>query len=412
MQVFRNIVNKLSLFALIFLIVFGTPFFIFLHSLENKETVKEWLVDAEVYPLVTKQIYEAARQEAVKSQKSVETIKNNSFFDENKIFQSVSTVLDETFMQEQVEGVLDGVYAWLEGKTEVPQYTISLKEKWPETARAIEAELKQQYQALPVCEVGQSLPKQTDISKITCQVPGRSVDKQITAFVQSFEAQKNQIATGEWSGSAIVASDANQGGLQQADLKRAQTAYSVIAVLPIVAIVIAVILSLIFLFTAVTKRSGFKVLAVTFVVSAILLSLYALVLSQLDIVGFFYNAERASDSVADTSKTVIASLLETAFATVSSKSYQIAAGFAGLGLSIAAIMWLLDRRGLHTHQVENPNPTLAPQTQTPPPVTPQATTTVPGEIPNIPAPTAPQPKPETKPQSVEGVAAKPRRKIQ
>lgn len=414
MQLFRNIVNRTAILGLGFFVVLIIPLIVFMNALTNQTTVKQWLVDAEVYPLATEQIYQEAREEATKSQQNVKQLRKNGFFNEEQLFETISTVLDETFIQEQSERVIDGIYGWLEGKTPAPEYTVSLKEKWPETSQALKDELLAQYELLPLCGLGQTLPPKTDISKVVCRIPGRDVTPQINAFIDSFVKQDNQIATGEWKGSDLLASESNPNGLQQADLDKARSAYTALSVLPLVSIVAAVIGVIIIVATAKTWRSGLKVVGGTFVVAGILLGLYALVLGSLDIVGMVFKQGVDSDSVSDISKTILASLIETAFGTVSATSMKIAGIVIAVGLLPALVLWLLSFRGRNTHAVENTNPMSAPSvdgnpsvivpptspsTPLPPPIAPPAQ---PGAV--IP------PKPPT--PSVDGVAQKPRKRIQ
>lgn len=119
----------------------------------------------------------------------------NAEGDTQKVLQQpeIKAAAEKAFNPEVLQGAtenfLDGMYAWLQGKTPEPQFSIDLTAPKNELVQGVTDYAKNRANSLPVCTLQQLqlLSPDMDLLSLPCLPPGTNVQATADTFAQQFQ---------------------------------------------------------------------------------------------------------------------------------------------------------------------------------------------------------------------------------
>lgn len=111
-------------------------------TLLNKNETKSWLIKSGIY----NNLVDTLVQPQGGAQGSAEEI-----IDQATLKKALMETFPPSYTQQQIEGVLDNTYAWLEGKSQTLSFSINIPEKRQEFAKNLGIALESKVAQLPTC---------------------------------------------------------------------------------------------------------------------------------------------------------------------------------------------------------------------------------------------------------------------
>lgn len=142
--------------------------------------IKQSLNDSGVYDKVVDAVLEQSKKEQ-KNEKAEIPLDNPA------IKQAAHTAFPPEFLEQTTGQVIDGIYGWLQGKTESPQFNIDLSAPKQRLATGIGEAAYTRASTLPVCTLEQLRtldPQNTDIFTLPCVPPGTDLAAEREKVVQ------------------------------------------------------------------------------------------------------------------------------------------------------------------------------------------------------------------------------------
>ena len=231
----------------------------------DRDTVKNWLNSSNIYSAVVDAALESVNDGNAQQGVDIPT-------SSPEIKKIANNVFNEQFLETNGDKVIDGVFAWLDGKTSQPEFSVDLSSARTELATQIGSYASQKAAGLPACAPGQ-LVTNFDVFNATClpagftaEKAGQEISAQLlnsTQFIQDTTIKGEDI-TVQQNGVAVPI-----GSTQQA--VQLQRAYFVSAILPYVLVFISLLITLIIIFVSPSVYTGLRLSGITFGSSGILL---------------------------------------------------------------------------------------------------------------------------------------------
>ena len=174
--------RKVALFVCSFLFslsLFGLLVTLSFRLLVTPANTKKWVEKSQAYQTLP---------DALRSQASI-TDQTQQDYNSELVTQATRTALTPDFLKDSGELIIDGTFAWLEGKTATPEFAIDLQPAKQAFADNLATNLRARYEALPACALAQ-LPSSTDPFQINCR-PAIGVDIDRVIAIQKEEFLKN-----------------------------------------------------------------------------------------------------------------------------------------------------------------------------------------------------------------------------
>lgn len=235
-----NFIRKTSVFLIgsllpMFLLTFGSLFGLF-QVLGSSSSVKQTLDQSGVYDNAVASII---KENATKSGAATQEASDTSAVIQKAVADSVSA----GYVKEQAGGVLDGLYAWLNGTTSDLNFSVDLA---PVKTSLIDNLTKQaavRVQSLPTCEPAAQIAPDADAFSLTCLpagVPSDQIVTQTQAQILKSDLFKNSTVTPQTLDSSGQPLAAKLKSFKQGYQTAKQTMYAtgVASVLAIVAIIL------------------------------------------------------------------------------------------------------------------------------------------------------------------------------
>lgn len=142
---------------------------------------------------------------------------------DQKFKDAISSSIQPSDIQNSSKSVIDGVYAWLQGKTAQPEFTVDLTQPAERATAEIAAYAEERSSSLPACTLQQlqTVDFKSDLLSIPCVPPGVTS----TQIGQQFADQaKDQVA---FLKDPVISSDEllKESDISQADYADAPKAY-------------------------------------------------------------------------------------------------------------------------------------------------------------------------------------------
>jgi hypothetical protein len=241
---------------------------VFAQSLGDRETVKSWLSDGKFYDNIVDVVLESLA--TVDSQDAGEI----PVTDPN-LQVKVREVFTPDFLRSSSENVLDGVFNWLEGSADQPDFRLDLTDVRLKMASALGDYAVERGASLPVCS---EVPADFDALSAECLPPGVAV-----ADLKS-QVENNLLNESTFIDEPIVTADTLKGEDGQSNVfqntKEVRSVYRAGKNLPIVFAVLTVLSGIGLVLLSSSRRSGFLRLGIVSTVSAVVLGLGFMGLSQ------------------------------------------------------------------------------------------------------------------------------------
>ncbi len=182
-------------------------------------------------------------------------------------------------LQRSAENFIDGTFAWLEGDTAKPTFSIDLSGAKQAFATGIGDYALQRYTALPLCTPGQVLATD-DILSVPCRVQGVDITPAINQKVQEIATGKELLEKPVITPETL---ESNSGETPQKPFYETMSelpkAYQFSKVIPYIVGGLAILSAVVIIFASTTKRSGLKRIAIPLLVGAALLFISMLVIN-------------------------------------------------------------------------------------------------------------------------------------
>jgi hypothetical protein len=168
-------------------------------------------------------------------------------------------------LQSSAENVINGVFAWMNGKTAEPQFRIDLTNAKAELSKNVAAYAEKRANSLPPCTIQQlrQLSPDIDLLEIPCLPPGVNVPALAQEYSQKFMSDsdflKDPVITNE-----TIAKNNNGKPLSE-QLSGVPKAYSALTVTKWILLALALLLTGLLIFARRNRRAGVRHVAWTFI---------------------------------------------------------------------------------------------------------------------------------------------------
>lgn len=202
------------------------------------ERIKQWLHDSGLYEATTQSVKDQFIEGTDKTTATNPIIKN-----------AVEKSVKESDIQTFAESGIDQTYAWLNGQTKTPQYSLNIQKIKEDFANNVAAGLTARAKTLPTCTYANP-PKTNDTLTINCIPPGTDVAAQIEQARQdllSVDPNSKDANQTEISAQDIKLQTANGPQPYYQALASAQKWYKLLKKLPILTVFVFLLMSVLVL---------------------------------------------------------------------------------------------------------------------------------------------------------------------
>lgn len=260
----RGVVYLLSL--LLFVTLLDTAFTAsFNQTVGQPDKVKAYLAQSDIYDHFVAYVADQAKKSEGAKSGSVS-------LSDAAVQGAAKSAFPASLIQQSVNEFLDANYAWLQGKTSVPEFKVDLSAQKETFAQKVGEIVKNYTAGLPVCTPAQAA-QQADVDPLAamCRVKGvkpAEVGAQVTQQLSgSSDFLSNPVLT-----AASVNPNGNQHGKPYYErLSRLPKAYQWAGKLPYITGALSLLFALGIVFISITRRSGFKKLTGVLAVAGIVL---------------------------------------------------------------------------------------------------------------------------------------------
>jgi hypothetical protein len=172
----RGLLSQLFKFSIVFLVlttalvvVFGTP-----------DRLKSSLKDSGLFDSAVDTVLD-------ESQKDQSNKNDEVPLDDPGVRQAVKTAFPADFLEQTSGQFIDGIYGWLQGTTETPQYELNLSDSKKRLASAVGDAAVKRVKSLPNCTAAQLLKidqDNLDLFRLKCRPPGIDLKAERTKIVR------------------------------------------------------------------------------------------------------------------------------------------------------------------------------------------------------------------------------------
>ncbi len=170
-RILRFIVHKMTLlvFALVaslFILTFTVN-----QITASPESVKNWLSESDTYKNSLQSFLELLNTSSgPNAESAADKLGGNQSISQSKITTAVVEAIDPAFLRDQVEGGIDGLYAWLKGETQTPQFSVSLAGRHSAMIESLTNTLYDELKDRPLCANASNL-NTDNLLEANCQIP-------------------------------------------------------------------------------------------------------------------------------------------------------------------------------------------------------------------------------------------------
>jgi hypothetical protein len=176
-------------------------------------------------------------------------------------------------IQQGVNGFIDANYAWLEGKTTIPQFRIDLSAAKETFAQKVGRHVKTYTASLPVCATAAAAQQQINVDPLSAACRPQGVDPATVGA----QVTKRLSTTGDFLSDPVITANAiNPKGNKQDQpyyqkLSQLPKAYRLGTKLPYILSALSVLLALGIVFIALSRRRGLRRAGMVLVLAGVIL---------------------------------------------------------------------------------------------------------------------------------------------
>ncbi len=244
-------------------------------TLRDRDTVKGWFDKSGFYDRIVGSVLENVDQAGEEAGEGIPV-------DDPAVQQVVAEAFSPEFLRQNIEEVLDGVYGWLEGRSETPEFTVDLTPAKRRLADGLGNYAAERAATLPVCQASQ-MTGDFDALNATCLPPG------LTPAAAGATVRQELLNNEEFLKQTVFTADdiklenddreISLGNVEQARLAR--DGYRRAGQMPIVILIIALLAAAGIVFLSGTRRTGVKRICIVMIVSGVLLGLSWLIMARI-----------------------------------------------------------------------------------------------------------------------------------
>lgn len=270
---FKGLAIAVSGYFVVLSLLFAANASVFTFVTSSEAKAKNIAEQSGIYDdLIPVLIDELSKQEQQESEEAIKQV-GEIPIEDKKVKKLISQSFDEEFTRGASESLLGGVYGWLDGRTENPQFSVNIAQPKAEFINSASNYAITRMDKLPACsfEQLQANTQEIDVFSAPCAVPGVSkqaikteLTKQINGREDSLLA-KNNIRAEDFK-------DQN-GGSVFADLKDAPGAFQTAKWLPLFLLALAFLAGGAIVFLSENRARGIRRVGITAILSAIVIAL-------------------------------------------------------------------------------------------------------------------------------------------
>jgi hypothetical protein len=179
------------------------------------------------------------------------------------VIQAVNKAVPPANVQKNVEGAIDNIYLWLDGKTPQPTFDINLTGSQGDFAKNLADEVQQKLASLPVCTTPYTATS-FDALNATCVPPGISADT-------AAKALQADLSSGSGFGQASISASDLKGNtpgqsIFSDQLKDAPKQYQALKKTPVILAVLSILTAAALIFLRPTWRAGLRHVGISVVI--------------------------------------------------------------------------------------------------------------------------------------------------
>ncbi len=328
--------------------------------LTNRESIKSWVSNpevldgvSEVVPTILSDAFEGDGNEVGLTQVSEQIIGVNL----NELADASSDILTPEYITQKLYPVIDGVYDWLEGKTDSPEFNVVLSDKLTALADAVGGPLKSELAKLPACPSNLVYTPDFNPIEALCVPPGTDVNFIVDEFTR-------QITTSPDIADISFSSDDME--FDEELLTTAPLVYSGASNLPYVFAGVALLFSVAVVLLSKSTRHGLRNLSWIYIGNGLLVALSFWILGNTDAFVNINSAEGISPVVADN---LIEPFIKIVLSDIARTGLLISLSVAAIGAAI--LLALYTHHKIAHEQDENSKKTTKAKKETPAPTSRQ-----------------------------------------
>jgi len=320
-------------------------------TIGNRNTVKSWLVESGFYDNVVDAVLETVNKEQAEEGDTQIPI------DDPQVQAVVSTAFSPTFLQDNVEKVLEGTYSWLEGDTTKPEFVIDLATAKQQLADGLSNYAVSRAVSLPACTFEQmaAMTDGFDVLNATCLPPGTSAQAAATELKNEILTSEEFLGDTTFSGEDFkIEEDGQDVSLDNSQFQRMQDAYKLATYGPYVFGILSVLLALAVLFLSASKRRGVKRVGIIFIIAGALLGLSFLAFNQSS--SWLNNRAQVLSGETTAGRALAAGMVNAINKDISSLLLWYSLGFLVLGIGAVVFASLYRRKSKAIKEPAEPKP--------------------------------------------------------
>ena len=265
MRKFGVAVFCLVLFTSLLVLAFSTSSNI---AFTHPKKIETWLSQSGLYGSFVDTAIEQADKTAGNDQSGGVSLSDTA------VKQAAESAFSPQLMQHNVNMFLDSNYAWLEGKTTKPQFTIDLTAAKSDFAARVGKYVKTYLSTLPACTPAQTAKidlSTADPLTLDCRPPGLDPATEGTMVAQQIESNGDFLSNTVITADTFNTKGSDQGAPYYQKYISAPQAYKFGKIIPWITGALAVLSAVLIYFLASRHRKGIKVIGITLAVAGAIL---------------------------------------------------------------------------------------------------------------------------------------------
>ena len=235
-------------------------------GLTHQNKIENWLSQSNLYSSLETTIADQA-QSAIQN-----NVPAGITVSQTAAQQATQAVFPQASLQQSVQTIVNSNYAWLEGKTATPNFTIDLSRAKSRLAIKIaDLSLVAHFNALPQCSVSQTLQLQNaDPLLLSCRPAGISSQAVATQVGEQFASSSDFLSDPIITATTLNVKQFN-GTPYYTKLSKLPRAYQITQKLPWISSIVAVLCIVGIFFLSRTKRLGMRRISIVLLLSGVVL---------------------------------------------------------------------------------------------------------------------------------------------
>ncbi len=236
--------------------------FAFVQVVGNSEKLKSTLASSGIYDSVLGGLL--TESQAVSNGSQTVSLRSSA------ITEAAAQTFNPQFIQTNTESVIDSLYKWLDGATQIPDFHIDLTAARADFAKNAGVATTKKLSNLPPCPAGSTI-QSFNAETATCLPNGVDPATEGARVEQSINAGEGFLDHPIITAASIKSEGNSQSVFEQSGIKNAPQAFQTVKVTPYIMGVLAVLLSAAVVFLSRTKKAGFRKIGFMLLVAGVFL---------------------------------------------------------------------------------------------------------------------------------------------